>query len=328
MYWKLHWTLLQHFLIHIVIGNRIDHLLENLDIKNTWTKSDLILCTNPRIPFENPELHCETVISQHFTLLDVEYLSIQPVLIRFHKFGNKTMLKEIQNKFRKSDEVEEQVVEGAESAMNHRGRVADGLWLEPHEECILPLFHKIQQNLRLNPAIAENFLILKYDKNGHYAPHYDHLFPMTIDYDNGWFEYFGNRMATALLIVQPAEVGGGTVFPNLELVVQPGAGDLLLWFNADSNDDREYNSLHAGCPIEKGQKMAVSLWLRGNFQDQLYCPTYSSRYTSYDMIKQLGSKRSHPQFDTRPQIPREYGGYWDDEDYDDDGDGSDILHVV
>jgi hypothetical protein len=44
------------------------------------------------------------------------------------------------------------------------------------------------------------------------------------------------------------------------------AGDLLLWFNADSNDGREERALHAACPILAGRKIAVSLWIRGNFQ--------------------------------------------------------------
>jgi hypothetical protein len=43
-------------------------------------------------------------------------------------------------------------------------------------------------------------------------------------------------------------------------------GDLLLWFNADSNDGREERALHAACPILAGRKIAVSLWIRGNFQ--------------------------------------------------------------
>lgn len=47
---------------------------------------------------------------------------------------------------------------------------------------------------------------------------------MTRDYDDGWFEFFGNRMATALLIVQTAKQGGGTVFPLLNITIQPERG--------------------------------------------------------------------------------------------------------
>lgn len=47
---------------------------------------------------------------------------------------------------------------------------------------------------------------------------------MTPQYDQGWFTYFGNRLATALLIVKTATKGGGTVFPYLRTVVQPEPG--------------------------------------------------------------------------------------------------------
>lgn len=123
--------------------------------------------------------------------------------------------------------------------------------------------------------------MLKYDPFGHYAPHFDHLQPMPPNYDEGWFAYFGNRLATALLLVETAKKGGFTVFPKLGLTINPergllisgeynliweNIGDLLLWFNADSNDQREEEALHAACPILEAQKIAVSLWIRGNFQ--------------------------------------------------------------
>lgn len=43
-------------------------------------------------------------------------------------------------------------------------------------------------------------------------------------YDNGWFEYYGNRLGTALLIVKTALQGGGTIFPLLNLTIQPEPG--------------------------------------------------------------------------------------------------------
>lgn len=93
--------------------------------------------------------------------------------------------------------------------------------------------------MKINPAIAEDFLvliflncaiqlnfiqILKYNKFGHYAVHYDHLDPMPRYYDDGWFEYYGNRVGTALLIVKTAVQGGGTIFPLLNLTIQPEPG--------------------------------------------------------------------------------------------------------
>lgn len=115
-------------------------------------------------------------------------------------------------------------MEGHQYSPGHRGRVADGLWRQHHDSSVKPLFERIQTIFRINPAIAEDFLILNYDVLGHYAPHYDHLFPMPRSYDEGWFEFFGNRVATALFIVQTADQGGGTVFPLLNITIQPEKG--------------------------------------------------------------------------------------------------------
>lgn len=79
--------------------------------------------------------------------------------------------------------------------------------------------------------------------------------------------------------------------------------------NADSNDNKEELSLHAACPIEKGKKMAVSLWFRGNFQDRLTCSTEDARYDARMLIERE-NRQYELRFNSRPQI------YF--EDYDED----------
>src|SRR4051812_23308754 len=116
--------------------------------------------------------------------------------------------------------MESQGVEGFAYSQGHRGRQADGLWLLHPDEAIRPLYERLQKVLALNPAYAEDFLVfpsisvidkhtnpfplkvLKYGEFGHYAPHFDHLQPMPANYDDGWFAFFGNRLATALLLVE------------------------------------------------------------------------------------------------------------------------------
>lgn len=64
--------------------------------------------------------------------------------------------------------------------------------------------------------------------HGHYAPHYDHLDENPdINKNDIWMQKYGNRLATYLLLVKTATKGGGTIFPNLNLVVQPDLGNFL-----------------------------------------------------------------------------------------------------
>ncbi|KAH7716616.1 CBN-PHY-4 protein [Aphelenchoides avenae] len=97
-------------------------------------------------------------------------------------------------------------------------------------------------------------------------------------------------------------------------------GDLILWFNADSNDARETDSLHAACPIEEGEKIAVSLWIRGNFQDGLKCSTSHPGYIPLELLRS-GHVNDKPAENRmkRPMIPEEIAGVpedYEDWDYD------------
>jgi len=121
--------------------------------------------------------------------------------------------------------------------------------------------------------------MVKYGQSASYAPHYDYL---DVSPKN---MLFGNRLATAFFVVKPARRGGATLFPNLGLAIKPSAGDLLLWMNVDSNDRREDDSYHAGCPIERGEKVAVTLWVRSRYQDFMQCSLVHEGYEPEQLVR-------------------------------------------
>ncbi len=92
-------------------------------------------------------------------------------------------------------------------------------------------------------------------------------------------------MATALLLVRGGRFGSATLFPRLQLAVRPEPGDVLLWINADSNDVREEDSLHGACPFDEGEKIAVSLWIRCNYQEALQCSLAHESYEPERLIR-------------------------------------------
>uniref|UniRef100_A0A915NPY0 Prolyl 4-hydroxylase alpha subunit domain-containing protein n=1 Tax=Meloidogyne floridensis TaxID=298350 RepID=A0A915NPY0_9BILA len=286
----------------------------NKDIRNTWPRSMLKHCLAPSIPSTQRDLNC--FIHQFgFEQLFVEVLNRHPPIIRLPDFLGE------------DHSVESMGVEGLVYSTGHRGRQADGLWLSHEEKEIRPLYRTLRKTLALNPAMGEDFLILSYQQFGHYAPHFDHLEPMPVEYDDGWFAYFGNRLATAfyqqfghyaphfdhlepmpveyddgwfayfgnrlataLLIVRTAK-GSFTTFPNLNLTVGPERGDLLLWLNSNSNGKREQNALHAACPIIEGRKIA----------NALKCSLNHPSYEPEDLIKRIPYIYEGPE--ERPDIP-------------------------
>lgn len=70
---------------------------------------------------------------------------------------------------------------------------------------------------------------------GHYAIHYDHLDKMSPDEDDGWLKFFGNRLATAILLLKVADSGGATIFPRLKLAIQPEIGESNFFLSFPCN---------------------------------------------------------------------------------------------
>ncbi len=57
--------------------------------------------------------------------------------------------------------------------------------------------------------------------------------------------------------------GGHTEFPKLNISVPPEKGKLLVFHNCNAGTDvRHQLSLHAGRPVEEGEKWAFNLWFR------------------------------------------------------------------
>ena len=49
-------------------------------------------------------------------------------------------------------------------------------------------------------------------------------------------------------------LGGGTVFPEWGLSAVPRLGSAVFWLNQTPDGQRNYRSLHSGCPTISGVK--------------------------------------------------------------------------
>ncbi len=103
--------------------------------------------------------------------------------------------------------------------------------------------------------------LLRYAGGQEYRPHLDCLPPQAIEGPAGR-EQGGQRLLTQLLGVVAAQAGGKTRFDRLDLAVTLGPGDLLTFTNADSAGGPLPSSRHAGDPVELGEKLILSKWVR------------------------------------------------------------------
>jgi hypothetical protein len=112
-----------------------------------------------------------------------------------------------------------------------------------------------------NLMLSEPMSILHYAPGQYYRPHVDYFDPkLTVSKE--LLEDGGQRTASAITYLAAPSVGGGTSFPRLDLSVSPSAGS-TLWFRNCFEDMRvDDRSLHAGDPVEAGDKWVVTKWFR------------------------------------------------------------------
>ncbi|KAK5966214.1 Fe2OG dioxygenase domain-containing protein, partial [Trichostrongylus colubriformis] len=76
----------------------------------------------------------------------------------------------------------------------------------------------------------------------------------------------------------------GTVFPKLNVSVKPSAGDAVFWTNMDATESKAINSIHGGCAVWEGEKLAATLWIRSRHQQLLHAPLRSGRFDIEKLI--------------------------------------------
>ncbi|KAL8168396.1 hypothetical protein V2J09_009895 [Rumex salicifolius] len=130
------------------------------------------------------------------------------------------------------------------------------------------------------PDHGEGLQVLHYEEGQKYEPHYDYFLD-DFNTHNG-----GQRIATVLMYLTDVEEGGETVFPNAVgnhsavpywdklsecgkggISVRPKTGDALLFWSMKPDGSLDPLSLHAGCPVIKGNKWSSTKWMRVNELD-------------------------------------------------------------
>ena len=106
---------------------------------------------------------------------------------------------------------------------------------------------------------GEGLQILHYRPGAEYKPHFDYFDPVepgtpTI------LKRGGQRVATIVMYLAEPEKGGGTTFPDVNLVVAPKRGNAVFF-----SYDRPHpvtRTLHGGAPVLAGEKWIATKWLR------------------------------------------------------------------
>ncbi len=106
---------------------------------------------------------------------------------------------------------------------------------------------------------AEHLTVLQYEPGQEYRPHRDYLPSSTVAREG---MRSGNRLRTICVYLNEVEAGGETEFPIAGVKVTPKAGRAVIFDNLRNDGSPEPDSLHAGLPVQRGQKWLATLWLR------------------------------------------------------------------
>ena len=106
---------------------------------------------------------------------------------------------------------------------------------------------------------AEQLTVLRYEPGQQYRPHRDYLPPGTLQMDR---PHAGNRVRTICVYLNAVEAGGATEFPVPGLSIEPMPGRAVVFDNLKPDGSPEPDSLHAGTPVQAGEKWLATLWIR------------------------------------------------------------------
>lgn len=125
---------------------------------------------------------------------------------------------------------------------------------------VLTLYEKIAAAAGAPVDTCELIGVLRYRPGDEYRPHHDYLQEDAADYSQ--VRRAGQRIKTALILLNDEFNGGATTFPKRGLRLRGGPGDALVFENARADGAPIEESLHAGEPVTAGEKWMLTVWVR------------------------------------------------------------------
>ena len=114
----------------------------------------------------------------------------------------------------------------------------------------------------LTPEHAEEVQVVHYLPGEQYELHVDHYTDRDVKSAALLASSGGNRIASIFVYLSDCEAGGATHFPLAGVREAPVCGHALLWHGIEKNGLLDARTLHAGQPVESGEKWGMNIWLR------------------------------------------------------------------
>jgi prolyl 4-hydroxylase len=149
-------------------------------------------------------------------------------------------------------------------SMPFDGRTSSSGYIRPDEtELITRIDARLARLMGVPVENGETIQVLNYQIGAEFTPHSDYF---QTDTPGGLMkmEQGGQRTATLIMYLNDVVDGGGTNFPKLGLTILPrkGSGLYFAYTESASGAPSDALSIHAGLPVETGEKWIATKWVR------------------------------------------------------------------
>jgi prolyl 4-hydroxylase len=149
---------------------------------------------------------------------------------------------------------------GVNAAADYRN--SEGMFFRLAESSYISrLDQRISRLMNAPVENGEGLQVLRYGPGGRSAPHFDFLIPSNTA-NEASLERSGQRTSTLIVYLNDVPQGGATAFPAIGLSVTPRRGNAVYFEYANSRQQLDGKSLHAGAPVIEGEKWAMTKWMR------------------------------------------------------------------
>jgi len=152
-----------------------------------------------------------------------------------------------------------------EQKSDYRDNTLAKFWIPQQDMVVALVERKIARVGNTALDFAEDLSVLNYKPGEQSRPHYDAFFADTPE-QNSEIEQRGQRIRTCLVYLNDEFEGGATDFPYAKKSVRGGVGEAVIFENVNDDGSADLNSIHAGLPVESGQKWVVTKWVRDRSQ--------------------------------------------------------------
>ena len=151
-------------------------------------------------------------------------------------------------------------ITGEDRAVEHRD--SEGMFFRIEET---PFIARIDQRISALMGMpvenGEGLQVLRYGPAAKTSPHFDFLVPGNQTNRDSLMRS-GQRVSTLVAYLNEVEEGGETVFPEAGLSVLPRRGNAVYFEYCNSLRQVDPLSVHAGAAVLKGEKWALTKWMR------------------------------------------------------------------